>query len=151
MCLLFWFFFSKSNTVLETILLSSPLLCRILNHLYACVLLCRWILFLWICMLIWKVAIYMYMYFVLGQNSGKKRHVFPYKTSGVYTSVICLITISGLFLLLYLGLHCYIKRLQQNHLSSATSAIWLSSVFFQDLLELTLYLQICFLCLSIYI
>ncbi|XP_078314525.1 uncharacterized protein LOC144619691 [Crassostrea virginica] len=59
----------------------------------------------------------------IGQYSATKRHVLSNKTSGVYTSVICLIAISGLFLLLYLGLHCYIKRLQQNHLSSATSAI----------------------------
>nr|XP_022294822.1 multiple epidermal growth factor-like domains protein 10 [Crassostrea virginica] len=56
-------------------------------------------------------------------RQNMERKVLPGKTSGVYKSVICLIAISGLLLLLYLGLHCYIKRLQQIHLSSATLAI----------------------------
>ncbi|XP_078314556.1 uncharacterized protein LOC111103576 [Crassostrea virginica] len=57
------------------------------------------------------------------QQNCTKRKVVNKNAFGVYTSVICLTAISGVFLLLYIGLHCYMKRFQINNLALDASQI----------------------------
>ena len=65
------------------------------------------------------------------QQKCTKKKVVNKNAIGVYTSVICLTAISGVFLLLYIGLHCYMKRFQINNLALGASQIWLFIEFFE--------------------
>ncbi|XP_022294827.2 uncharacterized protein LOC111104942 [Crassostrea virginica] len=57
------------------------------------------------------------------QYKCTERELLYKNSSGVNTSIISLTAISGLFLLLYTGLHCYMTKVHMNYLPSATSEI----------------------------
>ena len=65
------------------------------------------------------------------QYNCNKRKVVNKNAFAVYTSVICLTAISGVFLLLYMGLHCYMTRFQLDNLALGASQIWLFIEFFE--------------------
>ena len=55
------------------------------------------------------------------QYNCTKRKVVNKNAFGVYKSVICLTAISGVFLLLYVGLHWYMKQFQLNNSAQGAS------------------------------